>query len=138
MKIATTKERILQFIEYKQISKQKFFSQTGLKRGILDADKLKTSIPDTFVTTIIATYPDLDLTWLLTGKGKMLRQPPSPTGEEVSVPIKPDDSYREKYYKLMEEHVALHAKYAALMEEQQRGKKGYALDLGGAAVKTGG
>jgi hypothetical protein len=73
MKIATTKERILQFIEHKQISKQKFFNQTGLKRGILDGDKLKTSIPDTFIAIIIATYEELSPEWLLTGKGAMLR-----------------------------------------------------------------
>jgi len=74
MKIATTKERILQFIDYKQISKQKFFAETGLKRGFLDADKLNTSIPDTFIATIIASYPEINLEWLITGKGNMINE----------------------------------------------------------------
>ena len=56
MKIATTKERILQYIECKGISKQTFFKETGLKRGFLDADKLHTSIPDTFIATIISFH----------------------------------------------------------------------------------
>ncbi|GHT16396.1 hypothetical protein AGMMS4956_18790 [Bacteroidia bacterium] len=73
MKIATTKERILQFVEYQGISKQKFFQQTGLRRGFLDADKLKTSVPDTFVANIIATFPEIDAEWLLTGRGNMLK-----------------------------------------------------------------
>jgi len=74
MKIATTKERILQFIDYKQISKQKFFEQTKLKRGFLDGDKLSSSIPDTFLAIIIATYPELQLEWLITGKGDMVKE----------------------------------------------------------------
>jgi hypothetical protein len=86
MKIATTKKRILQYIDYKGISKQKFFSETGLKRGFLDADKLDTSIPDTFIATIIAIYPEMNLEWLLTGKGKMLNKSESAT-ERKKIPV---------------------------------------------------
>lgn len=74
MNIATTKQRILEFIEFKSISKQTFFKETGLKRGFLDADKLHTTIPDTFIANIIATFPELDLGWLVTGKGQMLKE----------------------------------------------------------------
>lgn len=97
MEIATTKERILQFIEYKGISKQTFFKETGLKRGFLDADKLQTSIPDTFIATIIATYPEIDPLWLLLGKGSMLKEKkvvfqapqlsPSESADLVRIPI---------------------------------------------------
>lgn len=86
MKIATTKERILEYIDYKGISKQVFFKETGLKRGFLDADKLHTSIPDTFIATIVAKYPEIDLSWLLTGRGSMLKtESASPMGEQVVV-----------------------------------------------------
>lgn len=73
MKIATTKERILQFVDYKGISKTRFYEETGMRRGFLDGDKLKTSIPDTFIATIVATYPDISPIWLLTGEGSMLK-----------------------------------------------------------------
>lgn len=79
MKIATTKERILQFIEYKGISKQAFFKETGLKRGFLDADKLQTSIPDTFIATIIASYPEINPLWLILGEGSMIKDEYSDT-----------------------------------------------------------
>jgi len=69
----TTKERILQFIDYEGISKQSFYKNAGLKRGILDADKLDSSISDIYLTRIIANYPKLNIEWLLTGKGSMLR-----------------------------------------------------------------
>ncbi len=72
MKIATTKQRILQFIDYQGISKQFFFNMTGLKRGLLDADKLDSSISDIYLAKILATYPELNPEWLLTGYGEML------------------------------------------------------------------
>ena len=74
MKIATTKERLLQYIENKEISVTKFLAETSIKRGFLDTDKLHSAVSDVFLATIIATYPDLDLHWLITGKGQMLTE----------------------------------------------------------------
>lgn len=54
-----------------------FYEETAMKRGFLDGDKLKTSIPDTFIATIIATYPELNPVWLITGQGEMLKQEPT-------------------------------------------------------------
>jgi len=72
MKIATTKQRILQFIDYQGISKQYFFERTGLKRGLLDADKLDSSISDIYLAKILARYPELNPEWLLVGSGDMI------------------------------------------------------------------
>jgi phage repressor protein C with HTH and peptisase S24 domain len=65
-----SRERILQFVDYKNISKNKFYKETGLSNGFLDknnhpgADKLE---------QIIYAYPEINPEWLLTGKGEMLR-----------------------------------------------------------------
>jgi repressor LexA len=88
MKIATTKERILQFIDYQGISKQFFFRETGLKRGLLDADKLDSSISDIYLTKILATYPQLNPEWLLTGNGEMLLSSPM-AKLRASIPLIP-------------------------------------------------
>ena len=72
MKIASTKERILQYADYKGISKSEFYKKNELKRGILDSDKLNQSISDTFLAKIIANNKDVNPTWLLTGRGSML------------------------------------------------------------------
>ena len=54
----------------------------------MDADKLHTSIPDTFIATIIAKYPEIDLSWLLTGRGSMLKtESVPPMGEQVAVKV---------------------------------------------------
>ena len=65
----TSRDRIIQFVEFKKISKNKFYKETGLSNGFLDknnhpgADKLE---------QIIYTYPEINPTWLLTGEGNML------------------------------------------------------------------
>lgn len=69
-----TKRRILQFIEYKGIGITNFFKKTGIKRGFLDTDKLDSSVSDMFLAKIIAVFPELNIEWLLTGEGNMLRK----------------------------------------------------------------
>lgn len=80
MNFASTKERILKYLDYKGISKADFYILTGIKRGLLDADKLKSAVSDVFIAKIIAVYPDISLNWLITGRGDMLKEAP---GEEV-------------------------------------------------------
>ena len=68
----TTKERIIQFIGYKNISKSIFLNTTNIKRGFLDKDKLGASVSDTLLAKIIASYPEVSLEWLITGNGNMI------------------------------------------------------------------
>ena len=68
-----TKRRILDLIEYKKITIQKFFELTGIKRGFLDSDKLNQSVSDRHLAMIFAAFPDINAEWLITGKGEMLR-----------------------------------------------------------------
>lgn len=72
MNFASTKERILQYLDYKGVTITKFLKETGIKRGFLDTDKLKSAVSDVFLAIIIATYPDINLIWLITGNGEML------------------------------------------------------------------
>ncbi len=74
MILATTKSRILQLLKHKGISKSDFFSKTSIKRGFLDGDKLDGSVSDFHLANIIAAFPDVNINWLLTGAGSMLRQ----------------------------------------------------------------
>jgi hypothetical protein len=124
--LATTKQRLLQFIGYKNISQKKFLQEVGLKRGFLDTDKLNAAVSDMFIAKIIAVYAELNPEWLITGKGAMLRQPQEPVrervGEEKSSAAQAVTS--EKYYELLEQHVALQAKYAALLEKMSSAKDG--------------
>ena len=64
------KERILQFIDYKGFSKSKFYRETGLSNGILDK---KSGLTLDSIEKIYSKYPEINIEWLLTGKGEMLK-----------------------------------------------------------------
>ena len=80
MILATTKQRILYFIEKKNITKSVFYEKTDIKRGLLDKDKLDATVSDVYIAKILASFPDLNIEWLITGQGEMLNsqtlQPP--------------------------------------------------------------
>lgn len=84
MIFATTKQRILEYLDYKGVDKRTFFQSTDIKRGLLDSDKLQATVSDVSIAKILVAYPDLNPDWLLTGKGSMLREQQE---EETSTPI---------------------------------------------------
>lgn len=72
MILANTKYRILHYIDSKGISKSSFYEETGIKRGLLDKDKMDSTVTDVFIAKILAVYNDINPDWLLTGRGNML------------------------------------------------------------------
>lgn len=74
------KKNILQYIEYKGISKYKFYQETGITRGVLDQNN---GMSEENTARFIAQYPEVSTDWLLTGKGAMLREQSAP---EVAPP----------------------------------------------------
>lgn len=64
------KERLLQFIDYKGIKKAEFYKKTQLSNGFLDKNA---NISSDKIEIISSVYEDLDLYWLITGTGNMLR-----------------------------------------------------------------
>ncbi len=89
------KEKILQFIDYKGFNKATFYKETGITRSTLDK---KTGLSEENITKFFATYPEVNPTWLLTGKGEMLlKEQKKPTSEiilatpdtdnQISIPV---------------------------------------------------
>jgi len=64
------KERILEYLDNKGISKYKFYQQTGLSNGYLDK---KGSIGADKCEIILSTYEDINTEWLMRGKGSMIK-----------------------------------------------------------------
>lgn len=83
MILANTKYRILHYIESKGISKPSFYKDTGLKRGLLDKDKMDSTVTDIFLAKILAVYTDLSADWLLTGRGDMLKSSTATTNNQT-------------------------------------------------------
>lgn len=124
-----TKRRILQFIEYKGIGITNFLKKTGIKRGFLDTDKLDSSVSDMFLAKIIAVFPELNIEWLLTGEGNMLRKEGviqqahnniSSTITQHQTINAPDDyeTLKKENQRLTQENSGLKDKIIQLMEEK--------------------
>lgn len=64
------KSRLLEFLEFKGIKKAEFYKQTGLSNGFLDKNN---NISSDNIEIIISCYEELDLYWLITGKGEMIK-----------------------------------------------------------------
>lgn len=104
MILATTKTRILEFLDKKGISRPEFYSNTKIKRGLLDSDKLSATVPDTAIAKIIAIYPDLNIVWLLTGEGSMLQSQNPPVQNNLVEYLREKD---KKIEELLQENVRL-------------------------------
>lgn len=76
-KLSPIKQRILQFVESLNISKRDFYGRVGISRGTLES---RTGITEDVMAKFIATYPEVNIEWLISGTGQMLN-----TEERVSV-----------------------------------------------------
>jgi hypothetical protein len=63
------KDRILQYLETKGITKYAFYKDSGTTRGILDQE---TGISEENIARFLAYAKDVSPLWLLTGEGNML------------------------------------------------------------------
>lgn len=67
--ISNQKERILHFLDYKGISKSKFYRETGISNGVLDK---KSGLSMETIEKFYSRYPEINPEWLLTGQGDMI------------------------------------------------------------------
>lgn len=66
------KERLIQVIESKGIAKENFYKEIGMTSASFRGKFKKTSLNSDAIESIITLIPDINLSWLLTGKGDML------------------------------------------------------------------
>ena len=90
---STQKKRIIQFIEYKDISKNKFYIETGISNGVLDK---KGGLSMETVEKFYSTYPEINPEWLLTGKGSMIKNVALLPIENIDQLNEPRSEYRDK------------------------------------------
>lgn len=67
---SSIKRNILQFLDFKGISKYQFYKSTGITRGVLDSDG---GMSEDNTARFIAYYPEVSIEWLITGKGDMMK-----------------------------------------------------------------
>ena len=69
--IMNTKDRLKEFLSAKNIGRNKFEFQIGVSRGYLSTKS--EIISSEVIEKTIDLFPDLNLEWLITGKGDMIR-----------------------------------------------------------------
>lgn len=99
------KKNILQFIEYKGISKYKFYQDTGITRGVLDQDN---GMSEENTTRFLDCYPEVSAEWLLRGEGNMIRN-------AIPLEYKTEDKQEHSYVGEAEESFYGHLKKAPLI-----------------------
>lgn len=80
----TVKERLIQYINHKGLSKNKFETICGF--GSRYVSNISVSIPPDKIKIISLNFPDLNTGWLLTGEGEMLRENGQNTSDSASFP----------------------------------------------------
>ena len=96
------KARILTHLRKIGISKYKFYKNTGITRGVLDAPS---GISEENIAKYIAYYAEINPEWLLTGKGPMLRDPKDEAATSYGLQTTDSDIEilrEEKYHAIQE------------------------------------
>lgn len=86
------KSRILKFLEYKKINASQFSQQIGVSRNYVSS--MSKSIQPDKLHSISVHFPELNIEWLLIGKGEML----SSTAQNSEI----NKEILEKFYALFE------------------------------------
>ncbi len=72
-KFTNIKVRCLQFAEYQKISKETFCKMIGQTYGNFKGKNKNTPLNSSTIENILSLFPGINLTWLITGEGEMLK-----------------------------------------------------------------
>ncbi len=78
------KERVLQIAKYKGISYEVFSQKIGMTYSSFKGEAKKTPLNSDAIANILTIIPNISPEWLITGKGDMLRQDPTPSSNPSS------------------------------------------------------
>lgn len=67
------KERIIKLIEFKGIPKEEFYVRIGMTSASFRGDAKNRPLNSNAIENIFSEIPDVNLEWLITGKGEMIK-----------------------------------------------------------------
>lgn len=77
------KKRLIEFLAYLDVGQNKFEKIVGLSMGYVN--KVGDSIREANLAKISAVYPDLNINWLKTGEGEMLKSGSVQSARDIKV-----------------------------------------------------
>lgn len=72
-KLYTIRERILYFSENQNFTKRAFCKKIGVNHTYLSGNNLKSSVDVEILSNIIYNFPYLNINWIITGNGEIMR-----------------------------------------------------------------
>lgn len=82
--LTNIKERILYYTDNKGLAKEKFFENLGTTYGNFKGKAKEQALSSDIIERIVSNYEDINLEWLLTGKGEMIKEK-YPTSETLLI-----------------------------------------------------
>ena len=113
--ISQIKQRILQYIELKNIKKEKFYQETSLCGANFRGKSAESELSSDKIAIILRVYDDISPDWLLLGKGEMLRTETPESIIEKSRQIQAEINNNSDYIR---ELMETQAKYLKLLEKE--------------------
>nr|DAY10928.1 MAG TPA: Transcription factor HY5 leucine zipper, TRANSCRIPTION.0A [Caudoviricetes sp.] len=104
----TTKDRLKEFLSSQKIGRNKFEEQINISTGYMSSKAI--TVTSDVIEKTVSAYPDLNIEWLITGRGSMLKSE-SPIHES-----KPFDNNLAQIEELKSEIIALKAENKVLRE----------------------
>lgn len=89
---STVKERIKKFISYKNLSIRSFERSCNLSNGYINS--IEQTIMPKKLSNISLQFPELNINWLLTGEGEMLKSGYTQTDGVISVANEAQEEYQ--------------------------------------------
>lgn len=110
--MAEIKDRVVEYLKIKGITKQDFCKETGISYANMVGNSLKSELGGEQISSIFMKYPNINPDWLLLGKGNMLR------GSDQTEPSNTTlDRLLERIEDLARENGQLQAEIAELKKE---------------------
>lgn len=88
-----TKDRLKEFLSKQKIGRNKFEEQLGISTGYMSSKSA--TITSDVIEKVTSAYPDLNLNWLITGNGEMIKSEHDESGMHLT-----DGNSLKYYYEL--------------------------------------
>ncbi len=112
----TIKERLKKFISYKNISITTFCKSIDVSNAFVSS-MVKSIQPDK-IQRITLNYPDLNISWLMTGNGPMLKNLPENEVSEAGFTYRTDVTHSASHVEIIEPG-DINAMYKMLLKEKE-------------------
>ena len=109
-------ERLKAFINYQNLSIRAFEQESGVKQGTISrAIKNKTSLTSTNLSIIANHWKELEMNWLMTGEGEMIKS--SSTEDKVESTTEQSETWYEAALRKADEEILWQRKQIEMLTE---------------------